>query len=261
MKNEVTWIKNPMWTELRHGMLTRRDEMTHGKIPMSQSLARAEELIVSMLGSQRGGSKITIIAADQVHGDRIEIVCGADDLDRAKKLPLPAESALIGFEFPETDGLIATQPGTVLIIQTADCLPILYWDPATGIVGACHCGWKGVYAGLARKTAEAMIECGARIESLEAWIAPGICAMNYEVGTELVGKFQAVFPDARVTPNGTHLDLSAVATHQLLRAGIAPNHITDSGRCTFAEPQIFHSYRREGPKAGRLLTLICNWAV
>ena len=152
--------------------------------------------------------------------------------------------------------MISTLGAVVLIIKSADCLPILFWDRKTRIVGACHCGWRGLLAGLAGKTAEAMVSMGAKRAALEAWIGPGIRAASYEVGEALVARFETAFPSTGLSPDGRRLDLAAVATEQLRAAGIAPSRIADSGQCTFADPVRYHSYRRDGPLAGRLLTVI-----
>jgi len=231
---------------------------------MSQSLARAEPLIADLLraaGWDCDPESVTLIGADQVHGEKIEVVQGDADLQRAQRLPKQPEARLAAFEFPETDSLITTQPRTMLVIQTADCLPILFRDSTTGMLGACHCGWKGVYARLGQKTAEQMIRMGANAATIEAWLGPAIRAHNYEVGREMVERFQAEFPETQVSSNGTHLDLAAAAHAQIREAGLLESKIHDSGECTFGAAQLYHSYRRDGPKAGRLLTVIASKSV
>jgi hypothetical protein len=76
------------------------------------------------------------------------------------------------------------------------------------------------------------------------------------VGRELVERFAASFPGAEVSPDGIRLDLAAVLRHQLRSAGLAEEAIEDCGACTFADPSRFHSYRRDGGRAGQLLTII-----
>ena len=259
------WIQNPKWHDcegLLSGTLTRQEEITEGKLPMSQSFARAKDFVDGLLRetSRRPDGKfseiIKVVGANQVHEDHVEVVNGFEDLGRARRLTQPSRETFEIYEFPKTDALITTLPNIILVIQTADCLPILYWDRTTWMVGACHCGWRGLYERLASKTARLMIEQGARAETLEAWIGPGICFENYEVGGELVGKFREKFPHANASGNGTHLNLSAVAVDELTGAGLRPEHIVDSGECTFGAPDRYHSYRKEGPGAGRLLTMI-----
>lgn len=266
-KPKPDWILNPHWTgalSLAHGTLTRQESVTGGKLPMSQSLARAEPLIAELLraaGWEGDPERVRLIGADQVHGEKIEIVESDSDLQRAQRLPKQPDSRLAAFEFPETDSLITMQPQTMLVIQTADCLPILFRDSTTGMLGACHCGWKGVYARLGQKTAKQMIRMGACAETIEAWLGPAIRAHNYEVGREMVEKFQAEFPRAEISPNGTHLDLAVAARAQIAEAGLADAQIHDSGECTFGATHLYHSYRRDGPKAGRLLTVIASKSV
>lgn len=259
------WVQNPRWTRepgLAHGSLTRQESVTEGKLPTSQSVGRAKPYVdrllaeATLIGGESAIQSARIIGGDQVHGDRIAVVQRPEDLQGARRLTEAGERAYEIHEFPETDGFITTLPNVLLVIQTADCLPILYWDPASRMIGACHCGWRGLYANLAQKTAEAMVSLGALRESLQAWIGPGIRAENYEVGRELVEKFRARFPVAAASPDGTHLDLARVAIEQLERAGLHDTRITDSGECTLANPTRYHSYRRDGPGAGRLLTVI-----
>ncbi len=248
-----TWIFNPKWIgRVTHGTLTRRGPNLVGKLPFGETITRAAPYLRELVNPP---SQFTIIGADQVHGFSV-----AANYDQA---PLPKsckrQTDLVGietFEFAETDGLVTTFPNHLLLLQTADCLPILYFDPASRMVGACHCGWRGLFGGLAHQAARVMIRIGANPETLEAWIGPGIRAENYEVGAELVGKFQSAFPQTLVSPDGTHLDLARIATGQLLAAGLDPSRVTDSGECTFANPDLYYSYRREGANAGRLLTVI-----
>lgn len=251
------WRGNPRWIgdpRLRHGVLTRSGLESSGKLLFADCMERAAPRLVELMA---GTGAFAAAGADQVHEDRIAAARRSDGFAGATAFP-PPEGLESLCEFPATDALVTEEPGVLLIIQTADCLPILYWDPETGLLGASHCGWKGVYAGLAGAAARAMIERGARRETLEAWIGPCIRAANYETGPELVERFRAAFPGVAVSPNGTHLDLAEIARSQLEAEGIRGDRLGDCGECTRELSALYHSYRRDGPRAGRLLTVIAR---
>ena len=87
---------------------------------------------------------------------------------------------------PDCDGLVTNTPGTALVVFTADCTPILFWDPVTGAVGAAHAGWRGTVSGIAAKTVEAMRACfGSRPEDIRAAIGPNIGACHFETGEDV----------------------------------------------------------------------------
>lgn len=259
--NTAAWLRNEVWesgrareTGIVSGMLVR-PAAPEGKPPLRQVVLDSGEAFAELLGTSGGGRKLTLVSMHQVHGDAVIAVRSLDDLAAAKDLDPEDTTPFRMREFPEVDGLVTGLPNLVLLIKTADCLPILLWDPPSGAIGACHCGWRGTLAGLAAKTAREMFAVGAKPETTEAWIGPGVCASNYEVSPELLAQFQAAFPGINVSPGGRLLDLKSAARHQLRAAGLGEGRITDSGECTVANPRL-HSYRRDGENAGRLLTLI-----
>ena len=86
---------------------------------------------------------------------------------------------------PEADAAVATDPGLVLGIQTADCLPVLLVDPQHGFVAAAHAGWRGTAAGVTRRAVRGLVAQGSRPGDLVAALGPGIGPCCYEVGDEL----------------------------------------------------------------------------
>jgi YfiH family protein len=254
------WVQNEAWIDasgMIHGMLTRRGLPIEGKLPLGESIALAAPAIGElMMSAGNPAARMTVVSGDQVHADRIAIVRSIRDLQGMPKLSGAVGPLDAIYEFPETDGLVTNRRGVLLVIQTADCLPIMFVDRERGVLGACHCGWKGLMARLAQKTVHAMTELGARADSIGAWIGPCIRTANYEVSAEMVRDFAREFPSCAVSPDGRKLDLTAIAVDQLRAAGLAAEKIFDSRACTFADAEAFHSYRREGAKAGRLLTMI-----
>jgi YfiH family protein len=154
----------------------------------------------------------------------------------------------------EGDALITDRPGVLVGIRTADCVPILLADPGKQVVAAVHAGWRGSAARIVEKTVAALArEYGSDPAGLHAAIGPAIGLCCYEVGNEVAGSF----PD-HATPgaNGrSHLDLTAVNRSQLVAAGLRPEQIYGGAGCTKCNDE-FHSYRREGARAGRLISAI-----
>jgi hypothetical protein len=149
----------------------------------------------------------------------------------------------------EGDALLTAQLGVALSIRTADCFPILLADPEHRAVAAIHAGWRGTAAGIVGETVARMRSAyGARPEALYAAIGPGIGACCYEVGAEVARRF------GRETAG--RLDLAAENRKQLLAAGVPEALVDFVGGCTCCDAGRFYSYRREGERAGRMISFI-----
>jgi hypothetical protein len=252
------WLRDARWIEagrgLVHGTLTRAGLPDGGPQPLRSAVEKARREFERLLnGADRPWS---LVGGRQVHADGVAVVAEASDLDAANRLGGPVGPFDAVYEFEDTDALIAARPGVLLAVKTADCLPILLFDPVARLIAACHCGWRGLYARLAMKAIERLVDMGARTERLEAWIGPGVRVEHYEVSADLAERFAREFPEIEVTPDGRNLDLPRVAVEQLRLAGLRSENVLDSGLCTFAEEETFHSYRRDGDDAGRLLNAI-----
>jgi YfiH family protein len=161
-------------------------------------------------------------------------------------------------EPPEADAAVAAAPGLLLGIQTADCLPVLLVDPVRRAVGAAHAGWRGTLRGVTREAVRALETRGSRAQDLVVALGPGIGACCYEVGDELreaFGPGGASF--FRTTPKGRlHLDVRAANVRQLEEAGVPPKSIYHVPECTYCLPGGYHSYRRDGKGAGRMISFV-----
>ena len=159
---------------------------------------------------------------------------------------------------PEADASVATAPGFLLGIKTADCLPVLLVDPERQLVAAAHAGWRGTAKGVARRAVEALEGRGSRPGDLVAALGPGIGPCCYEVGEEVRGAFgpggSAFF---RPGPNGRpHLDVRAANVRQLVEAGLRPQAIHHLAECTRCRADLYPSYRRDGAAAGRMISFV-----
>lgn len=171
----------------------------------------------------------------QVHGSTIHVA---------------SEAASSGVE---ADAVVATRPGLAPAIKTADCVPILLADEATGLVAAVHAGWRGTDAGIAARAVEALLAAGARREALVAAIGPAIGRCCYEVSPEMAARFAAAH---RAAVEGRRLDLQAINRRLLERAGVEPGRIEVIARCTACEPALFFSHRRDAGRTGRHLSFV-----
>ena len=152
------------------------------------------------------------------------------------------------------DGLVSDRPGPVLGAFAADCIPILFADPAARVVGAAHSGWRGTVAGVAPNVVARMIEVGARADSVRVALGPSIGPCCFEVGPEVVEAFTAALPGVKGLvvdgPRKNHIDLRRASRVLLERAGVRPEHIDDQPPCTRCETDRFFSYRRDGQEGG-----------
>ncbi len=161
-------------------------------------------------------------------------------------------------ERPKADAAVARASGWLLGIQTADCLPVLLVDPERRFVAAAHAGWRGTAAGVAARAVEALAARGSRPEGLVAALGPAVGACCYEVGEKLreaFGPWGAAFfrPGPRGRP---HLDVRGANVRQLLDAGVGPEAIHHVGDCTRCRADLYHSYRRDGRAAGRMISFV-----
>ncbi len=155
------------------------------------------------------------------------------------------------------DALISDVPGVTLAVRTADCLPILMADPRHRAVAAVHAGWRGAVGEIAVATLEVMRErFGTRSEELAVAIGPGIGGCCYEVGPEVAARFAPYFPERDDLSGGARIDLAETIRRQLRRPGGSVGQIDPSGLCTRCLAGWFHSYRRDGEAAGRMVAAI-----
>jgi len=160
--------------------------------------------------------------------------------------------------FPNTDALITNTPEICIFIRTADCVPILLFDPINKATAAIHSGWKSTIQEISKHTIDIMHkEFGTNPENLIAGIGPSIGPEVYEVGPEVIELFHNRFgEDHIVTPIENSkkglLNLWKVNKEILINSGIPENQIEVAEICTFSNPELFYSARRDGVKTGRL---------
>jgi polyphenol oxidase len=159
---------------------------------------------------------------------------------------------------PEADASIATRSGVVCVIQTADCLPVLFCDVNGRVVGAAHAGWRGLAGGVLQHTIARMRDAGAG--EIMAWLGPAIGPQRFEVGQEVYDTFVGRDPAMATAfaplgnQTGKYLaDIYALARMALRNEGV--DRIFGGDFCTVIEKGLFYSYRRD-KVTGRMASLI-----
>ncbi len=159
------------------------------------------------------------------------------------------------------DALITDVKELFIGISTADCVPILLYDPQKKAIGAVHAGWRGTCARIVNQTLTAMKEIyGTQVENVRAVIGPSISVEAFEVGDEVYAAFEKEnFPMASIAKtygDKWHIDLWAANTFLLLEAGLDLVNIHCAGVCTYTHHDKFFSARRLGIRSGRILHAI-----
>ena len=197
------------------------------------------------LAAALGLERPPIVWAKQVHGVAAATVNG----------PLEPAAAV---DAGECDALATDREGAALVVQTADCVPILL--ASASAVGAAHAGWRGSARNVAASAVAALGRLGAEPASLRAWLGPSIGPCCYEVGGEVAAQFAGDF--VRAGCGGAfRLDLRGVNVAQLAEAGVPRASIAVHPSCTKCGGAGFASWRRDGARAGRMIALIVRKTV
>lgn len=234
-----------------HGFLGRRGGVSQGSYAgLNVGLGSDDDPAHVAENRQRAAAAVApgrqLVTVRQVHGDTVVI----------------AQTAWGDDARPQADAIVTRVPGLALGVLTADCAPVLLADPAAGVVGAAHAGWKGALAGVLDRTVDAMRRLGAT--EIVAAIGPCIARRSYEVDAAFVARFLAQDPEterffaAGVRDGHAQFDLEGYAASRLAGAGVA--RIDLLGVDTYGDPYAWYSYRRATHRAepdyGRQLSAV-----
>lgn len=204
------------------------------------------------LGSCIGFDVQNVVLSHQTHSDIVRTV---SEKDRGAGLFAP--------HLAECDALVTNTPGLALVVFTADCTPILFWDARTGAVGAAHAGWRGTVSGIAARVVEAMGRCfGSQPEDIRAAIGPNIGQCHFETNEDVPEAFRAAYGAALepwITPVGDkfHLDLKQINRWILNQAGVTQVEISDD--CTVCSSHRFWSHRAtQGRRGSQGAIIVCQ---
>ena len=237
---------------LAHGFFTRRGGASSGLFAsLNCGFGSSDQTEMVAINRARVAAALDaapahLVTVHQVHSAEVAILDRVPDGDA-----------------PKADALVTATPGLVLAILTADCQPVLFADPAAGVNGAAHAGWRGALDGVLEATVDAKVSLGATREGITAIIGPSISQRAYEVGPEFMDTFLAEnLQNARFFANGTgdrlQFDLAGYGLQRLRDAGVG--HAEWTRHCTYSDPDRFYSYRRSVHENeadyGRLVSVI-----
>ncbi len=194
--------------------------------------------------------------SDQVHQTKIAHITKAD--------------AGNGFLFPKkeelkgVDGLLTKERGAALTIFSADCVPLLFYDPKQRVIGAAHSGWRGTVQDIGGEMIRQMTEhYGCRPEDILVGLGACISKENFEVGEDVKkefeknGKYDILSEVFSPKGNGKYLlDLRSYIAFALKSKGVLPEHMEIATECTYGQPELFFSHRRSGLQRGSHISVI-----
>jgi hypothetical protein len=223
---------------MRHAFFTRDGGVSqgiyaslNGGVGSADTREHVAENRARMAGAL-GVAPEALLSAYQIHSPDVVVA----------ERPWPHEAR------PHADAIVTRVPGLAIGVSTADCGPVLFADAQARVIGAAHAGWRGALAGVTDATIVAMEGLGAARQRIVAALGPMIHQASYEVGADLVERFDAADPANRrffrPSARAGHalFDLPGYIASRLTDAGIAG--IEDLDRCTYAEPERFFSFRR-----------------
>jgi len=232
---------------VRHGFTTRNGGVSEGQFEsLNLGINRGDNkdhvrknyhIIAGLMGFDPDNIALTW----QVHGDDVRVV------ERGGRIEDPVEAPC--------DALITNVPGIALFVFTADCVPILLYDPDSRCIGAVHAGWRGTANGILGKTVNMMAgKFGAKPESIRAAIGPSIGGCCFEVDSDVYEKLKVMYPDIDTVTRKEELkyypDLKELNRSMLERCGVRRENISVVGLCTKCEHGMFWSHRRDGERRG-----------
>jgi len=229
------------YPELRSGMSTRRGRRSETGFEMNlsyrvgddpASVERNRELFFSQCGISGAALAVPL----QIHSSVVR-------------------TAEIPGDYPDCDALVTGTSGLALTVMVADCVPVFLFDPLHHAIGLVHAGWRGTVNLIVKRAVEKMQEeFGTQTEHVLASIGPSAGPCCYEVGEDVAVKFgKKIVP--YLLPK-YFIDLKKENALQLQQSGVVPGNIEISAHCTICEPHLFHSYRRDGKRAGRMMAAL-----
>lgn len=250
-KNNITYDSSPLISasgQVEAAFLGRKggiSEAPYDSLNLCTRVGDKEENVAEnkkIASAAFGISPENMVCVKQVHGDSIHIVDAED-----KK----------SYEKVEADAIITNLKNAVIGILTADCVPVLIYDPVKRASGVSHAGWKSAALGIASKTIKAMTKTfGSNPSDMLAAIGPGIGVCCYDVNTDVENEFKKRYIEASFYIKDGRLDLKSMNLLDLKQAGLRKENISVSNICTSCNNDIFFSYRKDEKITGRQMSFI-----
>lgn len=232
------------------GVSTGTQESLNLAVGRGDSMENVEKNI-HILADALGFDPDRLVLTRQTHSDIVRAVTEQD------------ARGLCHRDYPECDALVTNVPGVALMVFTADCTPVLLYDPVTGAVGAAHAGWRGTVQAIAAKTVEAMVKnYGCKPENIRAAIGPNIAQCHFETNTDVPDALRAAFGEAvdvYIEKRGGKYfpDLKAINAFVLRRCGVRQIELSDV--CTYCQSSRFWSHRvTKGERGSQGAVIVCK---
>ena len=242
---------------VKHAFTTRFGGVSEGSLSsLNLGLNRGDsrenvEKIYEILCSALKIDPAGLVLAKQTHSDLVAQIT-ARNCGEGLTRQIPAVR----------DAMMTDDPAVTLVVFTADCAPVLLYDPVRRAVGAVHSGWRGTAQGIAAKTVQAMQAAyGTDPADLIAAIGPSIGACCFETDADVPEAMRAALgsaAEAAIEPRGKkyYVNNKLLIRIWLERAGLRPENISASCDCTACQPERFWSYRKVGSARGAQAALI-----
>lgn len=233
----------------RHGGVSKGEYGEMNINPYCGDDSKAVKTNRDMLAAELGLTPSDILLPHQIHSTKNVAVN-----DYILSSPKELRSMLL----EGVDSLTTNKRGVCIGVSTADCIPVLLFDPRHHATAAIHAGWRGTVQRIVRKTVATMSELyHSSPEDLHAVIGPGISLKNFEVGDEVYQKFKEAGFDMEAIAKRFekwHINLPLCNQLQLEKSGVQRENIQQSGICTFDSVADYFSARRLGADSGRIFT-------
>ena len=161
-----------------------------------------------------------------------------------------------GFYDP-ADGIINKGGNLVCSIKVADCLPIFFVNELSKTIGIVHAGWRGISSGIIDKFVKSIEICNENVSEFYVLIGPSIQPCCFEIMDDVLDSFDSKFYTS-IKKNKYKVDLQAWTVDQLIKFGFSEEKIKNINKCTFCLDNLYHSYRRDGLKSGRMYA-VAGW--
>lgn len=158
---------------------------------------------------------------------------------------------------PKTDALVSKEKNIFLSVTSADCIPILFYEPTVKIVGIAHAGWRGIVKKIANKTIEKIIDLGGDPKNIRVAMGPGINKCHFDIGNRISKQFLPYSKLIDKRGDKYFVELKEIINEQLIESGIDKRNIENTRECTFCKSKKYFSYRKEkDPNVGLMISLI-----
>ena len=238
---------------IRHGFTTRLGGISSGifeSLNFKKGIGDSDENVdenFRRVAEEFGITPEHIVITHQTHTSNVRVIT-EEDAGKGVTRPL---------DYSDVDGLVTNMPKLLLSVFSADCVPVIFYDPVKKCIGACHSGWRGTAARISKKIIETMTEnYGTSPSDVICAIGPSICADCYEISEDVADVFKHEFPahtdEILLDKHNGHfqLDLWKTVDITLEEAGVKNERSHTTDICTCENPTLLFSHRASHGKRG-----------